>query len=773
MPLPRIILALLTLCMLSLLPRMLAAQPDGRGWPGDWQTYWSTGEAFVLLQQRGGTVSGTYQPGDGRLTGTTDNGVLRGTWTEGNKSGGFIFVLSQDGQSFAGRFGTGDWWNGHRAEIAQLQRPDWFSGETPQATLRSILTAANDAQYHGREGQVRWIAPLLTYEAPEGDSSDRDRRRRALWHILDISTFRLWDAPIPDPDAQPGAELAFDIGPEGTGASYRLLFQLAEDGTWQLVVPPAAVLQADLARLVAARGHETLEELEKARAGSPRMVMMDFLLGTRDWDGAGGARAMRALDLDHVPRQLRRAEGALMADYLRQSLDRIGFVTWQELPDDPERPLPYTYYRHPLGSITIAPTDILDEDGRLIERRWRFSRETMEMLPALYTALERMPLAPGLRAPEPLSQFFATRKAVLAKGAWLQQRLFGLELWQWAGLAGYLVLMGGALTLGWRLSRRLDGATGALGHVAAQLAGPLGLMAAALLFLDASERLGLTLSAFGPVSALSAVLLIFALAALAYRVISVVFAALMARATQTQAYTDEIVLSLAQGLLKLLIVVGAVIACADVAGLPYEGVLTGLGIGGVALAFAARETVSNIIGGAILLSDRPFRKGDLVEAAGTLAVIETVGLRSTRLRTLDDTLMIVPNAQLSDQVISNWGSRRKRRVLMQIGLTYQTPRDRLQGFVERLREVYAAQPEADTDSVTIGVKTLGPHSIDIELWGHFRVFSYEAQIAAQQALILDILALAEELGVAFAYPTQTVHLGNNGSDLPAAPVDGV
>ncbi|SNS02169.1 mechanosensitive ion channel family protein [Antarctobacter heliothermus] len=754
-PLRPIPLFLLILGLIVALPRSGVAQD---GWPGDWQTYWSVGEAFVLLEQRGETVYGTYQPGDGRVTGITQDGVLRGTWQEADESGSFIFVLAQDGQSFAGRFGSGDWWNGHRAGIAQQQRPDWWSGATPQAKLRSILAAGNDAQYHGREGQVRWIEPLLSYDGPEGDSSDRDRRRRTLWHILDISTFRLWDAPVPPPEAEPGTELTYDIGPAGAGATYQLVFRLDDTNLWQLVLPPGPNLQADLARLIAARGYKTLDELEKARAGSPRMVMMDFILGTADWDGAGGARALRALDLDHVPRQLRRAEGALMADYLKRTIDRIGYVYWQEIPDDPARPLPYTFYRHPLGKIIIAPTDIKDEDGRLVERLWRFSRDTMEALPALYEALERMPIAPGLTAPPPLSQYFATRRAVLARADGLQRRVLGLELWQWIGLAAYLLAMSGVLALARRAARALGSGRGPMAAHLAQMGAPAGLLMAALLFLDASERLGLTLRAFGPVSALSAILLIFAVAALAYRAVSLVHGALMVRAVQTSAYTDEIVLSLAQGLLKLLVVIGAVIACADVAGLPYEGVLTGLGIGGVAVAFAARETVANIIGGAILLSDRPFRKGDMIEAAGTLAVIETVGLRSTRLRTMDNTLMIMPNAQLSDQVITNWDNRQRRKVQMLIGLTFDTPRDRLERFVARLMEVYCHQPDADTEDVTIGVVSLGPQSVDIELWGHFKVVTYEAQVAAQQALILDILSLAKEMHVSFAFPTRTVHL---------------
>lgn len=761
----RMSLLLILALGVGLFPRAGSAQD---GWPGDWQTYWSAGEAFVLLEQRGDAVFGTYQPGDGQVTGTTRDGVLRGTWQEAGESGDFIFVLAPDGQSFAGRFGSGDWWNGHRAGMAQMQRPDWWSGARPQATLRSIIAAGNDAQYHGREGQVRWIEPLLTYDGPAGDSSDRDRRRRALWHILDISTFRLWDAPAAPADPTPGEERHFDIGPAGTGATYRLVFRFGDDDLWRLVVPPGPILQADLARLIKSRGHETLEALEKARSGSPRMVMMDFILGSKDWDGAGDIRALRALDLDQVPRHLRRAEGALMADYLKQTIDRVGFITWQEIPDDPDRPLPYAYYRHPMGNITIAPTDVLDEDGRPVARHWRFSRDTMEVLPALHAALAQMPLAPGLSAPPPLSQFFATRQAILSRAEGLRQRVWGLESWQWIGLVGYLLVMGGVLALALRWTRTLAMREGSFAQVAGHLVGPAGLLLAALLFLDASERLGLTLRAFGPVSALSAVLLILALAALAYRAVSLIFGALMARATQTRAYTDEIVLSLAQGLLKMLVVVGSVIACADVVGLPYEGVLTGLGIGGVALAFAARETVANIIGGAILLSDRPFRKGDLIEAAGTLAVIETVGLRSTRLRRLDDTLMIVPNARLSDEVISNWGSRRRRKVQLMIGLTYETPRDRLERFVERLKEVYGAQPKADTDKITIGIKSLGPHSIDIELWGYFNVFTYEAQIAAQQSLILDILSLADEVGVRFAYPTQTVHLT---SDAPAPEQD--
>lgn len=755
-----ILTTLVTLCLWAGPPAPLSAQDHSAPttWDGDWQSFWATGEAFLVLEQQGDTVFGTYQPGNGRISGTSRNGILNGIWTGEEEQGDFIFALSEDGQTFSGRYGSGDYWNGHRDTAEVRIRPDYWNATTPQATLRTIVTAGNDAQYHGREGQMRFVESLLYYEGPATDTSDRDRRRRALWHILDISTFRLWDSPVPGAEPTAGDELTFQIGPAGTSETYGLRFQLDERGTWHLIVPPNAQVQADLTRLLSARGFDSLEALELARANSPRMVMMEFILGAKDWNGTGDDRALRALDLDHVPRQLRKSEGALLTDFLKQTIDRIGFIYWQELPDDPNRPLPYTFYRHPLGDISLSPTDILSEDGRLMDRRWRFSRDTMAVIPTLYTALERMPLAPGLTATPPLSRFFATRQSVLAWRDGLRLRLLGMEIWQWIGLAAYLAAMTLITALALSISTRAQQARSTVAALAGRLSLPFGLLLAALLFLDGSDRLGLSLRAFGLVTALSAIFLILAGAVLSFRITTLIFDALMARATQTRGFTDEIVLSLAQGLLKLLVVLAALIACADVAGLPYEGVLTGLGIGGVALAFAARETVSNILGGAILLSDRPFKKGDMIEVGGTLAVIETVGLRSTRLRKLDDTMMIVPNTHLSEQIISNWGSRRKRKVQLTIGLTYDTPRDKLEAFVAGLMTTYTAQPSADPDNITIGIKSLGPHSIDIELWGHFHVFTYEAQMAAQQGLILDILSLADQLGVAIAFPTRTVHL---------------
>ena len=249
-------------------------------------------------------------------------------------------------------------------------------------------------------------------------------------------------------------------------------------------------------------------------------------------------------------------------------------------------------------------------------------------------------------------------------------------------------------------------------------------------------------------------------AALGYRFVEIAGIFFMRRAGSTTSFADEIVTSLATGMAKLGVVIWGIVAAAGTLELPYEGVITGLGIGGVALAFAARETVANMLGGAMLMTDRPFKRGDLIETDQQLAEVQNVGLRSTRLRRLDDSILIIPNSQLSDKAIINWGMRRRRRIDLAISLAYGTSRDKLDLFVERLREVFRAQPEADARDCYVALKNLGDFAIQIECRGFFKIFSYEAQIRARHSLIGDVIDLAEKIGVEFAFPIRTVHLLN-------------
>ncbi len=597
---------------------------------------------------------------------------------------------------------------------------------------------------------------LLTYAGPSTTARDEAKRRTTMFDILDMATIRLNDVPLA-PDDAAAETVRFEVGPAAIPAKTTLEFQRDALGGWRLVLPSSDDLAAESARLLAALGHTTKAELDRARMDSPRGVMREFIQGTLSWEDGGRDRALAVMDLSHIPERLHTLEGPIYADYLKRIIDRIAYVLWQEIPDDPDRSVPYVYFQHPVGNITIARvTEPQVEEGTAPVERWKLSSATVAASPALLEAMQDLPAIPGLEKPKALSPYFRLRESVRAVSPALIADRGYLETWQWLGMIGALAAASAAFYLGRGLLRAFGQRDGWDGLT--KLAPPAGLVLSAAILSWAIGRLGLTQVGLPGVGTLIGVFLIVAIALFAYRLVALLGGWFLARAQKTTSYVDEIAASLGTGLMKLLVVLGAIIAVADVVGLPYEGVIAGLGVGGVAIAFAARDTVSNMLGGGILMADRPFQRGDLIELDGTLATVEHVGLRCTRLRSLDDTLLNVPNSQLSDRTIANWGRRRRRKVVLGVGLTYDTPRDKLDRFVKRLKEVMLAQPRIDRDDLYIGLKSFGASSIDIELMYYLKVYAYGSQVDAQHAIILDIIALAEEIGVEFAFPTRTLHL---------------
>jgi MscS family membrane protein len=194
--------------------------------------------------------------------------------------------------------------------------------------------------------------------------------------------------------------------------------------------------------------------------------------------------------------------------------------------------------------------------------------------------------------------------------------------------------------------------------------------------------------------------------------------------------------------------------------MPYEGVIAALSVGGLALGFAARDAVSNFIGAGILMADRPFAKGDLIEANGQMGVVEEVGLRSTRLRTVD-VLVVVPNSKISDQQVNNWGLRWSRQVVMTLGATCDTPRIKLDAFVKALKELFESQATG-MPGAAVALDNFGSSSIDIKLVGSFDTVDGGDFRTAKHKLMGDIIDLAGDMGVEFAFPTQTVHVAPSG-----------
>jgi MscS family membrane protein len=177
-------------------------------------------------------------------------------------------------------------------------------------------------------------------------------------------------------------------------------------------------------------------------------------------------------------------------------------------------------------------------------------------------------------------------------------------------------------------------------------------------------------------------------------------------------------------------------------------VLTGLGIGGLAFALGAQDSLKNLFGSFTLIVDRPFVVGESVKIGGhEVGVVEVVGLRSTRIRTADDTLLIVPNSNLTNTDITNYGRRRYRRYVTRIGIAYSTPREQLIAFREGIQEVIRKQGATRKDHFEVAINELGGKAIEILVDIYFEVPDRPQELVARDALILDILRLAEELKI--------------------------
>jgi MscS family membrane protein len=196
-------------------------------------------------------------------------------------------------------------------------------------------------------------------------------------------------------------------------------------------------------------------------------------------------------------------------------------------------------------------------------------------------------------------------------------------------------------------------------------------------------------------------------------------------------------------------------------GLPVFGLVAGLGVGGLAVALALRPTLENLIGGAILYMDRPVRIGDFCNFGNYTGTVESIGVRSTQIRTIDRTLVTVPNANFANMEITNWASCDRMLIRTTIGVRYETSPDQLRYLLSGLRNMCYAHPKIDRETVRIRYIGYGPSSRDID----FRIYAltrdWSEFFAIREDIFLRVDDIVAESGTSFAYPSQTLYMGRD------------
>ncbi|TNF44776.1 MAG: mechanosensitive ion channel family protein, partial [Cytophagales bacterium] len=251
----------------------------------------------------------------------------------------------------------------------------------------------------------------------------------------------------------------------------------------------------------------------------------------------------------------------------------------------------------------------------------------------------------------------------------------------------------------------------------------------------------------------------FLITVIFYKIVDVVAAYFQHLATKTESTLDDQLVPLIRKTLKaLVILVGTLFILRD--GLNFDIIpfLTGLSIGGVAIALAAQDTIKNFFGSVMIFIDKPFQVGDWVTSGDIDGTVEEVGFRSTRIRTFRNSVMYVPNGKIADSVVDNHGLRKYRRFFTTLTITYDTPPELIEKFVEGLREIVLSHPDTRKDYYNIFFNNLSAYSQDIMFYIFFEVPAWPDELKARHEVLIQIVKLANSLGVRFAFPTQTLHM---------------
>ncbi len=219
-------------------------------------------------------------------------------------------------------------------------------------------------------------------------------------------------------------------------------------------------------------------------------------------------------------------------------------------------------------------------------------------------------------------------------------------------------------------------------------------------------------------------------------------------------------------LLKFLILALGAIFILQELNFDVAALIASLGVVGIGISLASQNTVSNMFGFAAIVSDNPFKVGDFIRTPSVSGIVEAVGVRATRIRQLDQALVSVPNHLLTDAIVVNWSRMQKRRLDLTLAFTYSTSSEQMRALLEEIRTLLQHTDEVAADSIIVHFIDMNASSLDVRIICQVLNPDFREFMARKEAVLLEIMGIAERLGVSFAFPSQSLYI----ESLPGAPV---
>lgn len=532
------------------------------------------------------------------------------------------------------------------------------------------------------------------------------------------------------------------------------------DGIRRLVV--ATAILACTAPAVSAFAQHPLEPPDRS---SPRATLTTFLDSLdRAWelysDGDPGFKkpvrgARECLDLSEVPPLVFDEVSKKKALVLKEVLDRIELPPWDEVPDGAMvDELGLTRWTLPHTEIQLSRVIDGDRQGQ-----WLFTLTTVQNVDAYYEQVQHLPYRPG-RTGGHIEELRAASRARLlmrlaqAMPPWFRGEIGGMMVWQWFGLALLVVMLTSALVVVAWIARRI-GRSGLPWHGLANFLVPLALVAVPFVGRFMINRLFTLVGA--PALYIRLVFSIVGYVGLAWLVALV----LNRIGDLTVRFWFRDARPLKKQLVKVVFRIASIAAVTVITvvalqrfGVPIAGLIAGLGVGGLAIALAAQSTLENFIGGIILYTDQPVKVGDFCKFGDRRGLVEDVGLRSVKIRTLDRTIVTVPNADFAKLQLENLAERDRVLLRENLRLRYETTREQLQGVMAELIAMLRDHERIAEEPLRVRFTGFGEYSLEVELYAYAMTDAWPEFLEIREDVLLRVMEIVERSGTRVALPTE-------------------
>ncbi|MBC7712547.1 MAG: mechanosensitive ion channel family protein [Rhizobacter sp.] len=504
------------------------------------------------------------------------------------------------------------------------------------------------------------------------------------------------------------------------------------------------------------------EELEKLK--SPQETMRTFMESMDEVKkGSSNSKAYfdqaaRTFNLSRIDEGERDMVGRQAAERLINTLDRITKVDLSHIPS--EHNGGKWYFRKQAivdGDKTIAAEIAIEKNA---DGAWRFSPETVNTIGALYTSVSHLKVVDGVVEYKNWKTRLKTHMP-----EWTSEEFLMFSKGQWLGFLIIFILSILAMSLMRFLTtiyihdlvkkESLDFKE--KDHYKSTL--PFGLLAFSLTWMGGIRVLELDMEAYTILIRAFYILIAFTSVWSSLKIVDLISMHFTKIAKDTHNKFDDVLVPMLSKTSKVLVIAFGTILVAHSLTFDIGSILAGLGIGGVAVALAAKDTISNLFGSVTVIMDRPFLIGDYVFLdKGLEGTVEEVGFRSTRIRTPHQSLVSLPNNVLANMAIDNYGMRGSRRFKTFLQMDYSTPVEKLEEYCERLRYLCKIHPLIEPQAAQVYINDVTDKSINILFNIFFKTSQGDVELSERHKMIVEILKIAQEVGVKFAYPSNMVVL---------------